>query len=129
VNSPATDVIAYLATNGVGTVGATSGWSLNLSKEPASPDTTVTLYDTGGFGADYDVNLYKPTIQIRVRGNGYSSVYAKAQAIETLLIAPKGFTQNSFYVGAWNPGGFESLGYDENDRAIIVININLMREA
>jgi len=129
MNSAAADVMSYLSDNAVGTIGATSGWSLNTSKEPATPDSTVTLYDTGGFAADYDVNLYQPTIQIRVRGHNYQTVYAKADEIEALLIGPKSFTKNSFYVGAWNPGGFESLGYDENDRAIIVMNINLMREA
>lgn len=129
MNSPAADVMQYLSDNTVGTIGGTSGWSLNTSKEPATPDNCVTLYDTGGFGADYDVNLYQPTIQIRIRGVGYQAVYEKANEIEALLIAPTSFTKNSRYVGAWNPGGFESLGYDDNDRAILVMNINLMREA
>lgn len=129
MNSPAVDIAQYLQDNAAGTIGGTSGWSINVSKEPATPDNAVTIYDTGGFGIDYDANIYQPTIQIRIRGNGYLNVHAKAEEIETLLIAPKSFTKNSRYVGAWQAGGYESLQYDENDRAIIVMNINLMREA
>lgn len=129
MNSPASDIMQLLSDNAVGTIGGGSGWSLNVSKEPASPDNTVTLYDTGGFGNDYDANIYQPTIQVRIRGIGYPTVYAKAEEIEQILIAPTSFTKNSRYVGAWNAGGVESLGYDDNDRAIIVMNFNLMREA
>lgn len=129
MNSPAVDIAQYLEDNAVGTIGGSSGWSINVSKEPAAPNDTVTIYDTGGFGIDYDANIYQPTVQVRVRGTSYISVHAKIEEIELLLISPKSFTKNSRYVGAWQAGGYESLQYDENDRAIIVLNINLMREA
>lgn len=130
MTSPAADIASYIQTAGEGTIGAASGWSINVSKEPATPDTTITVYDSGGFGSDYDANIYQPTIQVRVRGNGYLAVHAKIEAINELLIAPKGLTVNTTrYVGAWQPGDIESLGYDENDRVILVSNYNLIREA
>ena len=130
MTSPAADIANYLETSGAGTIGASSGWSINVSKEPATPDTTITVYDSGGAGDDYDANIRQPSIQIRVRGNGYLATYTKIDAINELLIAPKGFTVGAVrYVGAWQPGGFESLGYDENDRVILVSNYNLIREA
>ena len=130
MNSPAVDIMEYLQSGGVGTIGSSSGWSLNSSREPATPDTTVTLYDGVGSGNDYEINLHSPSIQIRARGNNYRVVYAKMDEIESYLLSTESFTVGSTrYVGAWNPGGIELIGYDENDRAIIVMNINLMREA
>ena len=42
-----------------------------VGTEASSPDTTVTLYDTGGEGPDTDeLDIERQTIQVRVRWKG-----------------------------------------------------------
>ena len=129
MNPPSGDIAAYLAGQGLGTLGGTSSWAINASKEPAGPDNCITVYDSSGFAPDPDNGVYEPSMQLRIRGNSYPIVYAKAEAARDALITPKGFTQGgSAYVGVWQQGSIESLGYDDNDRAVLVLNFNILRQ-
>lgn len=129
MNPSSADIAAYLAGQGLGTSGGTSGWSIRAAKEPASPDNCITVYDTSGFAPDPDNGVYEPSVQVRVRGNSYPIVYAKTEAVRDELITPKGFTQGGTrYVGVWQQGSIESLGHDDNDRAVLVMNFNILRQ-
>lgn len=129
MNSAAGDTATYLVAQGVGTLGGVSGWSINVSKEPTAPDTAITLYDTSGFAPDPDNGVYHPSLQVRIRGNGYQAVIAKAEAILAELIVPTDVVIGTTnYIGWWQQGSIESLGYDDNDRVIVVINFNITRQ-
>ncbi len=129
MNAPAFDIAQYLQAQGQGTIAATTGWGIYGSKEPTSPDTTITVYDFSGFAPDPDNSLYAPSVQVRVRGIGYTTVYAKAESVRDTLIEPSDFTINSVkYIGVWQQGSIESLGYDDNDRVILVMNFNIIRQ-
>lgn len=130
MNSPARDIVDYIVAQSLGTLGAASGWGVYLAKEPTAPNTTITVYDTGGFNPDIETGGYRPTVQVRVRAHDYVTAYAKAAAIQAALLAPKGFTQGgTHYVGVWQEGDITTLGYDENDRILLVANYSIYREA
>lgn len=128
--SAAHDIVEFLAAQGEGAIGGGSQWSLHLGREPDTPDETVTVYDTGGGLADPDNGVYQPSIQVRVRHNDYRTAADKAEAIrDTLIASATGFTANGVkYLGAWALSDPTGLGYDEHDRARVVINFDLMYE-
>lgn len=129
MNSAAADTATYLDTQGAGTAGGSTGWTIRVSKEPTSPDDAITVYDTSGFVPDPDNGVYHPSIQVRVRGNGYAAAYAKAEEVRDILITPTSVdigTTN--YVNWWQQGSIEHIGYDDNDRALLVLNFNITRQ-
>lgn len=125
MNSPARDVVDYLLAQGL----ETGTWRIGWAREPQTPDSTVTIYDTGGGLADPDCDMDNPSIQVRVRENSYNAAYDKAIACRDALTAPNGVTINGTrYVGFWVQTDIAAIGYDENDRAILTINFNVIRE-
>jgi hypothetical protein len=84
------EIAAYLQTGAIGTIGATTGWTIRVAETPATPDTAVMLFETGGLASDFvldgarDVN---PGLQVMVRGarNGYITAREKAAAVDLLL--------------------------------------------
>lgn len=126
MSSPAEDIMKYLEQQGHGTFGT----DLFVSREPAGPDFCLTGYDTpGGLPPDPDCNIEQPTVQVRVRARTYPQAYAALEAAKNELITPKGFTFNGYrYVGVWGDGDIGTLGYDDNDRSILVFNVNIIRE-
>ena len=106
--------------------------SIFVGQEPINTtrDTTVTVFDTG---ADQDANpkflIDYPTIQIRVRGVSYSTVYDLAYDIREKLLGRPSETLNGFrYDGIWVNGDIISLGKDENKRIMLVCNYRIMRD-
>lgn len=129
MNSPSVDIIDYLESLSVGTVAATSGWSLNASKEPSEPDTTITIYDTPNAPSDPDNDLFNAACQIRLRGHAFETVYNKAEEVRDALIDNTGLTiGGTLYVGFWVTNGPETLEYDDNDRVILIMNFNILRQ-
>jgi len=130
--SLAVDIKDRLVTDGIGTFAATSGWGIYISREPTTPDTSITIYETGSvtepspkFKLDFN------TFQIRVRGarNGYAAAEAKTAAIKAALLGLGGVTLNSTkYVGIWMVTDILFLKYDEGERPIFVTNWRVARE-
>lgn len=127
--SVAADIVDHLAAIGEGTVGGSGQWSLHAAREPAHPNETVSVYDTEGRTPDPDNGLYHPAVQVRVRHRDYRTAYAKAVAIRDAMTALGGFTVGANrYVGAWPISEPSSLGYDEEDRARVVLTVNLLKQ-
>lgn len=129
MGSPAQDLAQYLADNAVGDFPSDSKWSINYFSEPASPDETITLYDTGG-GAPtlFDEQLRDPTVQVRVRSFSAVEVEQKHDEIFQLLNAIQNATIGGrVYLGVWLVSDVISLGRDENDRAIATANYQIKR--
>ncbi len=125
MNSPAHDIALYLVANGVGTLPYTSGWAVSLALEPANPDNAVTVYDTGGQGPDTDeLDLKRPTFQVRVRSASYVTAYAKQQAIRDLLILTQPIGD---FVGIEMTSDILAIGRDESSRHLLTANYQAIR--
>lgn len=130
MNAPSDDIAQYLAAQGVGTFAATSGWAIYFAKEPQAPDSCVTVYDTSGDSPDPDSAFWRPSVQVRIRANDYRDAYAKVEdVVNTLTVNAISFAQGGTkYVGAFQFGSPQFIGFDDNDRAIVVVNFNLIRQ-
>lgn len=127
MDSPAKDISDRLEDLSIGTAGT----NIFVSEEPVSPNDCVTIYDTGGSGeaAFADIELYQPTIQVRVRNISYAAGYAKQEQIRDALIIPVTFTINStVYLGIWLQSDIISLGRDTNNRYILTANYRIERQ-
>ena len=130
MSTPAEAIGRHLADEGVGAIQATSGWCIDIAAEPTSPDTAITLYDSGGRDALlYDEALRQPTIQVRVRATDYLANYAKQTAIVDALHTIIGAEiYGHRYVGIWQTGDIQSLGRDDNNRYVTTSNFQIIRE-
>jgi hypothetical protein len=122
MNSAAFDIKAQLVLLGV----IASGF---VGEEPATPNDVVTVYDTGGGEPFAGIELYEPSIQVRVRNTSYAAAYALQQEIRKALIVPTDFEiNNTHYIGVWNMGDIISLGKDQNNRAVFTANYRIERQ-
>ena len=127
--SSAQDIAEHLDDNGIGTLAGQSGWGIFVGKEPVSPDTCITVYDTGGTMGNPDGEMYDPTIQVRVRTHVYPDGYSKAAQIRDLLILPTSFySDNWLYTGVWLVSDVAKIGTDDNGRELFTVNFRLMRQ-
>lgn len=131
-NPVSVDIRDILSTNGVGTIGADSGWSIAVSREPLEPDTTITIFDRGSFlEPDPKWLLEYPLFQVRVRGseNNYLSATTKAQEIKDVLLGLQPQLRNGTdYRGIWQLSDIIPLGYDDQNRPLLSINFRSARE-
>lgn len=123
MSSPAYDIAQYLASQGVGVFGGSSAWSINVSREPASPDDCITLYDTGGAGLDTDDrDIDRVSFQVRVRSFDYLSARAMQVAIRDLLLIDPGVAAGGNLYTISQESNIMHIGRDENDRQILTAN-------
>lgn len=130
MKSPADDLAGFLESKGIGSRRATAGWNISVGTEPAAPTTAVTLYDTGGGAPDTgELDVFNPTVQVRVRGNSYPEAYAKANDVmKALILAPVMTLNGSRYAFIVAETDILSLGKDENDKDIFTANFRAMRQ-
>lgn len=122
MNAASVDIQARLAILGI-------AGPYFIAEEPAAPNDTITIYDTGGSDPFPDAELYYPTIQIRVRNLEYQTGYAKQLQILEALTLPTTFEINDTrYIGVWNNGDIISLGKDQNSRYIFTANYRIERQ-
>jgi hypothetical protein len=105
---------------------------LFIGREPSSPDNTVTITDTSGFGPDLyynDAKYYYPSVQIQVRNNSYITGWDLINDIKELLHGRGHET--------WNGSRYELIrcttepllfNYDEHNRVRFIINISMQRK-
>jgi len=108
------------------------GVDLFISKEPPKPNDCVTLYDTPSFpperALDVDNIIYNSSVQVRVRDMDYILGMALARNIMTSLHARAQEAWNgTLYTVIQATGEPALLHRDENDRVLIIINLNLKR--
>lgn len=129
--SPALAIATYLQTQGVGLFTATdNGWKLTVSTEPSSPANAITIYDTGGLGADTDEqNVFRSLVQVRVRGMDYADAYAKQEEIRNLLIIPSPVqVPGAGFIGIFAQTDILGIGRDDNDRFVFTANYRTVRQ-
>lgn len=128
MNSPAHDLALALATQGVGVWAGDTGWGINAAVEPTSPDTAITLFDTGGFGLDTDdLSPELPTFQVRVRAGDFPAAYTKQDDIKKLLTQNSIDCETSVFSLIVMTSNIISLGMDQNNRYVLVANYRSWR--
>lgn len=131
MNQTSLDIATLLEAQSVGTKAATSGWGIYTSRQPDSPNTVITIYDSGGFEANPKFLLDTPTIQVRVRGNvgDYQGGYDKILQVKNELLGiPQQTIGGTVYVGIWAIADILFLQYDDKKRPIFVNNWRITRE-
>jgi hypothetical protein len=125
MNSPAYD-IAQIITS-LSTMPE-YGTGLYASSEPATPDNTITVFDTGGFESDVAVDYQRPTVQVRVRNQNYLDGYAVIAEIKDMLHGSCSYVEGGYlYTGIWAMSDIGGLGYDTNGRALLTLNFRIHR--
>lgn len=117
----------------VSALNLTFATNLFIGREPTAPDDCVTLY-TGGTSprgvhlqgaSGYD----RQSFQVRVRANDYTTGMNLAEdIIEALHGRHQEQWGDSLYFAIMHQNGPELISWDENDRAIIVMNFNVERK-
>lgn len=130
MSSTAYDVAVFLAAQSIGTLAGNGNYSIHVGAEPAEPDKVVTIYDTGGLEPDTDeLDLLRPTFQVRVRTTNYLEGQAKQEAIRDLLILPLSLTMNGTdYVHIVQTSDIATIGRDDEGRQIFVSNYRAIKE-
>jgi len=130
-NPPSEDIKDILVGAGIGTFAGTSGWGIYISREPETPDTVVTIYDTGGDPPSPKFLLDFPTVQVRIRGarQDYKNAFVKAQSVKDALLGVGQTTVNgTLYVGITQIGDINFIAYDDSERPIFTTNWQIIRE-
>ncbi len=116
--------------SGLGLVFATN---LFIGREPTTPDNCVTLYDPPGgrVGLTLDAKreryLYND-LQVRVRNNSYVTGWEVAEEIMDYLHGWANEEYNGTYyafIQCITPP--ELLEWDENNRAVFIVNFQIQR--
>ena len=117
-------------------LGLTFKTNLFIGKEPATPDATVTIFDTPGQPNELllvgksELTYEYPAIQIRVRNLAYLTGWAFAESIKTFLHGLSGQVKNNakYDLIECIQGPF-LLDWDERDRVRIVLTFNITRKS
>lgn len=129
MNSPSIDIKAMI--NADAAVNP-DGFFISIGSEPATPNNTITIYDTGGFPPVLNYNKEEtyefPAIQIRVRSVDYTTGWQLIERIKKSLHGRAGETWgNACYTLVKTAFGPFQLDVDNNQRMRFVINFNLQR--
>ena len=111
-------------------LGLTFATNLFIGREPAQPDTCVTIFDT--FEKPLltlnDQGYYDGSVQVRVRGKDYITGWDLAHDIMVALHGKAGETWNAtLYTVIYCSSGPALTDWDENNRPRFSINFNLQR--
>jgi hypothetical protein len=130
MSAPSIDIKDMLAAES--SLALTFAVDLFVGLEPDKPVDCVTIYDTPGGPPQLNMNAaeeyeYK-SAQVRIRDQDYETGWNLANEIKTSLHGRAGETWNGtlYTVIAVSNGPF-FLKWDENHRAIFIINLNLQR--
>ena len=137
------DLKNKLVTAGIGTFAGTNEaqWNIFIMQEPDKPCQTITIYDTGGPAEENcqdrsKASLCTCTLQVRVRGKTYLSVYDKIRRIHDAIIGFGGFVVDGEdsadydvrYWGFFSRSESMFLEKNENSQFIFVENYEATRK-
>lgn len=124
MNSPAHDIAAYLADQGVGALLGASQWAINFNGEQASPADTITVYDTGGGSPDTDeLDIDQVAFQVRVRATNATDGWVKHRQVRDFLIFSQPLVcDTSVFSLIVQVSDFGTIGTDQSGRHIMTAN-------
>lgn len=131
MSNPSEGVKDLLVAGSVGAFGPGSGWRIFIAKEPTSPDTVVTVYDTGGLTPNPKWLLDFPSVQVRVRGakGEYAAARVKAVEAKDVLLGIAAQTINGDgWRGINLVGDLVHIGFDQGERPMFTMNFALIIE-
>lgn len=132
MKSPAHALALYLAEFPlIGAFAASTGWSIAVGTEPASPDSTITLYDAPAGEAYFaDADLSQPMVQVRTRARSHVEAYEKQHAIKSILSSVMNLQiDDAYYIGVWLKSEILGIGRDDNDRHLFTANYRVERQS
>jgi len=119
------DIALYLQQQGIGTIGA----DIFKGQLPATPDNAIALFEYAGEPQDLHANVEYPGLQVLVRNKSYD---AGRQNIEQVRNTLHGLAETVInghrYLLIQARQSPESLGRDENGRALFVCNFRVTKE-
>lgn len=135
INSPAMDIKDLLHNESIGEFSAVSGWGIYLGLEPATPNSVITIYDTGGMSFDTicKTEIDDWTCQIRVRGSSYQSANQKMREIVDFLNLYQHYEYDldddykMHYQIFYRVNLPQSIGYD-NKKSLWTVNFEGLRQ-
>lgn len=125
MNPPCEDIRELLVSMGVLLLA-----NVHLSRVPETPDALVGIIDQAGAAPDDMVDIYKPMVQVYIRGarGDYTTTYSMASAVMGVLNAFGPYDMNgTHYIGIWATTDILWLGYDEHDRPRFSLNFMIYR--
>jgi len=130
MNSCADDIKDLLEAES--SLGLVFNTNLFTEREPTKPANTVTLFDGASYSPMLTMtkgeNYYYDAVQIRIRNTDYSVGYALGVEIMELLHGQGQVTINgTLYTIIYCSSGPALLGWDENGKAIIILNFEIQR--
>lgn len=135
-NPTSEDIKDVLVAEGIGTFGGSTGWCIFIGKQVDTPDTVITILDSGGSDAtptfDGD-SLERPTfdIQVRAQPGGYETAFAKIYEIDDILhimdVSNNAVLSAENYVGIWRISYPFFVAFDEKNRPIVKSNYRVFR--
>lgn len=129
MNAPSREIADYLESLNIGQIGAASGWGIFLGDEPAAPNTTITVYDTGGTEPVIRAQIFNPTIQVRVRAHDYQEAYDKARQVrDALTQVVMQVLGDTYVIGIWMTTEIFNIGRDGNNRYRLTANFRLQTQ-
>jgi hypothetical protein len=98
---------------------------------PEEPDDAIVIYDTGGSEPDTDeMDVFRPSVRVRVRAKSYQEGYAKQELLRQVLDDNLPiFALSSRFSLVMPSDDIQGEGKDENDRHLFVVNYKCMRSA
>lgn len=123
-------VAQHIQANGIASFPPVNDWGLSVARELEKPVNTVTVYDTGGDGVDTDeVDVYRPTIQVRVRAADYLEGHRKARNVVSLLNRVGNISMDGGSIAAITAtSGINAIGEDDNRRFLFTVNFDSLTQ-
>jgi hypothetical protein len=129
--SPAHTISDFLSDNGLGSTSASTTWQIRTGRQGETPDSHITVYDSGGQSANAAYRINYPNIQVRVRGgrDDYPAAYAKINDIVEFLngLQPQDIAGDR-WSGVTVMGGINFIGYDAESRPEFTVNFRCIVE-
>lgn len=114
------DIADYLEDQSIGTVAT----DIFVGYTPSTPDSCITVLDTGGSQPDPYLPTKEPTFQILIRSLDYDAGKTKLDLIRTALHQKANFTPAGsnycYFILAMSEGGH--IGRDDNGFDLFSIN-------
>lgn len=125
IKSAAFDIKDVIVYEGLGTFGT----DIFIGKMPDSPHNAICLYDSSSGAPSPKFIIDQPAVQVRVRNSSYSDGWAKIKAVcDVLNGRGTEIINDTLYSGFWAMNDPQFLQYDEQDRAIFVLTLKIIRE-
>jgi len=113
------------------TAVTSAGYVVEIGRMPPEPDTVVYIIDTVGATPNPKWLLDFPSVQVVVRGatGKYNEAYRIAHAIKDVLLGIQSQNVNNiWWVSVLQQGDLGSIGIDEKQRPMFVLNFSFITE-